>query len=72
MHFQLRYMYGIQYALSAEKFKIVPNRFLKYDNMPQNLKQWKYERKIYFGCQKVIQLERRVIKKIKKVFRKCQ
>lgn len=72
MHFQLRYMYGIQYALSAEKFKIVPNRFLKYDNMPQNLKQWKYERKIYFGCQKIIQLERRVIKKIKKVFRKCQ
>lgn len=71
MHFQLRYMYGVQHALASEKFKIVPNRFVKYINMPETLKQWKHERKIYFGGQRVIQLRRRVENKIKKVFRKC-
>lgn len=71
IHFQLRYMHGIQCALSEERFKIVPNRFLKCDKIPRTLEDWKYERKVYFGGQRFIQLRRRLIKKIKKVFRKC-
>nr|WP_296963752.1 DUF6625 family protein [uncultured Mediterraneibacter sp.] len=71
IHFQLRYMHGIQCALSEERFKIVPNRFLKCDKIPRTLEDWKYERKVYFGGQRFIQLRRRIIKKIKKVFRKC-
>lgn len=71
IHFQLRYMHGIQCALSEERFKIVPNRFLKCDKIPRTLEEWKYERKVYFGGQRFIQLRRRLIKKIKKVFRKC-
>lgn len=71
IHFQLRYMHGTQCALSEERFKIVPNRFLKCDKIPRTLEDWKYERKVYFGGQRFIQLRRRIIKKIKKVFRKC-
>ncbi len=71
IHFQLRYMHGIQCALSEERFKIVPNRFLKCDKIPRTLEDWKHERKVYFGGQRFIQLRRRLIKKIKKVFRKC-
>lgn len=71
IHFQLRYMHGVQYVLSEEQFKIVPNRFLKHDKMPRTLDEWKHERKVYFGGQRFIQLRRRIINKMKKVFRKC-
>lgn len=71
IHFQLRYMHGIQCVLSEEQFKIVPNRFLKHDKMPRTLDEWKHERKVYFGGQRFIQLRRRIINKMKKVFRKC-
>lgn len=71
IHFQLRYMHGVQCVLSEEQFKIVPNRFLKHDKMPRTLDEWKHERKVYFGVQRFIQLRRRIINKMKKVFRKC-
>lgn len=71
IHFQLRYMHGVQCVLSEEQFKIVPNRFLKHDKMPRTLDEWKHERKVYFGGQRFIQLRRRIINKMKKVFRKC-
>lgn len=71
MHFQLRYMHGIQCALSEERFKIVPNRFLKCNKIPRTMKEWKSERKNYFGGQRFIQLKRRIMRKIKKVFGKC-
>ena len=71
IHFQLRYMHGVQSVLSEEQFKIVPNRFLKHDKMPRTLDEWKHERKVYFGGQRFIQLRRRIINKMKKVFRKC-
>lgn len=71
MHFQLRYMHGIQCALSEERFKIVPNRFLKCNKIPRTMKEWKSERKSYFGGQRFIQLKRRIMRKIKKVFGKC-
>lgn len=71
IHFQLRYMHGVQCVLSEEQFKIVPNRFLKHDKMPRTLEEWKHERKVYFGGQRFIQLRRRIINKMKKVFRKC-
>lgn len=71
IHFQLRYMHGVQCVLSEEQFKIVPNRFLKHDKIPRTLDEWKHERKVYFGGQRFIQLRRRIINKMKKVFRKC-
>lgn len=71
IHFQLRYMHGVQCVLSEEQFKIVPNRFLKHDKMPRTLDEWKHERKVYFGGQRFIQLRHRIINKMKKVFRKC-
>lgn len=71
IHFQLRYMHGVQCVLSEEQFKIIPNRFLKHDKMPRTLDEWKHERKVYFGGQRFIQLRRRIINKMKKVFRKC-
>ena len=71
IHFQLRYMHGIQCALSEERFKIVPNRFLKCNKIPRTMKEWKSERKSYFGGQRFIQLKRRIMRKIKKVFGKC-
>lgn len=71
IHFQLRYMHGIQCALPEEQFKIVPNRFLKCNKIPRTMEEWKSERKVYFGGQRFIQLKRRLMRKIKKVFRKC-
>lgn len=66
IHFQLRYMHGVQDVLLEERFKIVPNRFLKCHKIPNTLQEWKQERKWYFGGQRLIQIKRRIIRKIKR------
>lgn len=71
IHFQLRYMYGGAGVLLEERFKIVPNRFLRCDKIPKTLDEWRYERKIYFGGQRLIQLKRRIINKVKRILNKC-
>ena len=70
MHFQARYMHGWDKVLSKTCFKIVPNRFFVCKKIPRTLEDWKKERKWYFGGQRLIQLKRRILNKLKKVRRK--
>lgn len=72
MHYQLRKMNGIDDVLEDDLFKIVPNSFIKSKKIPSTLEEWKRERKLYFGGQRVIQLKKRVISKIRKVFKVCR
>ena len=72
MHFQLRKMNGIKEVENEVRFKIVPNKFVRCKKIPSSIDDWNAERKIYFGGQRFIQLKRRLIRKVKKVFEKCR
>lgn len=66
MHFQQRYMHGVQDVIDESIFRIVPNRFIKCSKIPENVNEWNKERKFYFSGQKLIQLKKRIVNKVRR------